>query len=49
MTLLDLAPITPAMEFCFFIQDNLGLIIGVAAVLVAVAAVLIVKASRKKK
>ena len=49
MTFLDLAPITPAMEFRFFIQNNLGLIIGGVATLVAVAAVLIVKAVGKKK
>lgn len=46
--LLDLAPITPAMQAEFFIRDNLWIIIGAAALAVA-AAVLIIKTIKKKK
>ena len=47
--LMDLAPITPAMEFEFFIRDNLVLVIAGVIAVVAVSAALIIKAIKKKK
>lgn len=49
MRFLDIAPVTPAMEARFFIQDNLGLIIGAAVLLAIAAGIAIIIAVRKNK
>lgn len=47
--LLDLIPVTPAMQAEFFIRENIWIIAGAIVLAAVAAAVLIIKTIKKKK